>query len=265
VEVWEVSLTGVKTQMSKFDRKKFREEIQRKAVEGPVGVQSGEHSKIEIFFHNLAVFIKKNRFQVFSTIAGIVLVIIIIISVTEYIKHRENVATIEIEKIEKKHLQNPLIDIKDKIKDYEKFQKDFTLERPFLRSSKVLSELYAKNGEFSKAAVSLENAAKKIEDSKEVKAYYFYIAGNYRERANEMKEALQDYNIASSLLTPKDTPSFSAWSLYQSARLKALTGDKEGAKKDLSKVLEIDSPESAENLKSVKELTTYLILKLNKG
>ncbi|MBE7412060.1 MAG: hypothetical protein L6Q54_05490 [Leptospiraceae bacterium] len=251
--------------MSKFDRKKFREDLQRKAAEGPIEVPSGDLSSVEIFFHKLSVFIKRNRIQVFSAILGIVVVIVLIISITEYIKYRENVATVEIEKIEKKHLQNPLIDIKDKIKDYEKYQKDFTLEKPFLRSSKVLSELYAKNGEFSKAAIALESAGKKIEDSKEIKAYYFYIAGNYRERANEMKEALQNYGISNSLLTPKDTPSFSAWSLYSTARLKLLTGDKEGAKKDLAKVLEIDSPEFEENLKSVKELATYLIIKLNKG
>ncbi|MCE9500320.1 MAG: hypothetical protein K8R21_07470 [Leptospira sp.] len=156
--------------------------------------------------------------------------------------------------------------MKVKIKDYEELQQSYSLTKPILRTSKVISDLYARNGEFGKAAELIEKAGKKIDEPKEIKAYYFYIAGNYREQAGDLKAALQNYSVSGALLSnSKSTPGFAAWSLYHTGRLRLATGDKEGAKKDLRKVLEIESDQSQSGAKSAKELATFLLIKLNKG
>jgi len=256
--------------MSKFDKKRLREEnfvknISRNAYEE--NLETFQGSKAEFYFLKFSHFVSRYRFSVFIGLVATVVIIIIIISIGEYFKYQENKAAIELEKIERGHALYPLMDLKAKIKDYEDLQQKYSLTKPLLRTSKIISDLYARNGEFTKAAELIEKAGKKIDEPKEIKAYYFYIAGNYRERSGDQKLALQNYSVAGALLSnAKKTPGFSAWSLYHSGRLRLATGDKAGAKKDLQKVLEIESDASGQSgAKSARELATFLLIKLNKG
>ncbi|EPG67634.1 tetratricopeptide repeat protein [Leptospira wolffii] len=201
---------------------------------------------------------------------GLIVLIVTVVSVVGWNEYRADQfrkGTIAVEILEKELALKPNTDLAEKIKRYEAIQSTYhsspSLE---LRLSKTLGDLYARNGEFAKAADKLEWAGKQIDELPEVKAYYFYIAGNYRESGNQLAEAESDYFTASSLLAGrKNISGFYAWSLYQAARLKVKNGKKDEAKELLKKVLEQDISSPSEEFKSVKELATYLLLKTSQG
>lgn len=251
--------------MAKFDRKKFREEQFKKSqVEYNDPLDNFEGSKTELLFLKFSRFFARHRSQFFIGIGVFIAAIVIIVAVGEYLQYRTNQATIQIEKVEKKHAKNFSADTNQKIKDYEVLLEKYSSKEAKLRIFKRISDLHVEAFEFGKAADYLEKAAELIDDSKEIKAYYYYVAGSHREKTKDNKLALDDYSKASSLLANnRETHTLSAWTYYQTGRLRLLNGEKEAAIKDLSKVLDIES--EASDMAEVKKLATYLLIKANKG
>ena len=246
--------------MAKFDRKKFREEQFKKSqqVEYNDPLENFEGSKTELLFLKFSRFFAKHRSQFFIGIGVFIAAIVTVVAVGEYLQYRTNQATIQIEKVEKRHAKNFSTDTNQKIKDYEALLDKYSSKEAKLRIYKRISDLQVE------AADYLEKAAELIADSKEIKAYYYYVAGSHREKAKDNKLALEDYTKASSLLANnRETHSLSAWTYYQTGRLRLLNGEKEAAIKDLNKVLDIDS--EASDMSEVKKLATYLLIKANKG
>ena len=251
--------------MAKFDRKKFREEQFKKSqVEYNDPLDNFEGSKTELLFLKFSRFFARHRSQFFIGIGVFIAAIVIVVAVGEYLQYRTNQATIQIEKVEKKHAKNFSADTNQKIKDYEALLEKYSSKEAKLRIFKRISDLHVEAFEFGKAADYLEKAAELIDDSKEIKAYYYYVAGSHREKTKDNKLALDDYSKASSLLANnRETHTLSAWTYYQTGRLRLLSGEKEAAIKDLRKVLDIES--EASDMAEVKKLATYLLIKANKG
>jgi tetratricopeptide (TPR) repeat protein len=252
--------------MAKFDRKKFREEQFKKSqqVEYNDPLENFEGSKTELLFLKFSRFFAKHRSQFFIGIGVFIAAIVTVVAVGEYLQYRTNQATIQIEKVEKRHAKNFSTDTNQKIKDYEALLDKYSSKEAKLRIYKRISDLQVEAFDFTKAADYLEKAAELIADSKEIKAYYYYVAGSHREKAKDNKLALEDYTKASSLLANnRETHSLSAWTYYQTGRLRLLNGEKEAAIKDLNKVLDIDT--EASDMSEVKKLATYLLIKANKG
>jgi len=251
--------------MAKFDRKKFREEQFKKSqVEYNDPLENFEGSKTELLFLKFSRFFARNRSQFFIGIGIFIATIVTVVAVGEYLDYRTNQATIQIEKVEKKHAKNFSLDTKTKIQEFETLLNTYSSKDAKLRIFKRISDLHVEAFEFAKAAEYLEKAAELVGDSKEIKAYYYYVAGSHREQAKDSKLALQNYAKASTLLANnRETHSLSAWSYYQTGRLRLLNGEKDAAIKDLNKVLDIDS--EASDMAEVKKLATYLLIKANKG
>jgi tetratricopeptide (TPR) repeat protein len=252
--------------MAKFDRKKFREEQFKKSqqVEYNDPLENFEGSKTELLFLKFSRFFSRHRSQFFIGIGIFIAAIVTFVAVGEYLQYRTNQATIQIEKVERKHAKASSVDTKAKIKDYEVLLEKYSSKEAKLRIYKRISDLHVEAFEFSKAAEYLEKVAELVADSKEIKAYYYYVAGSHREKTKDNKLALQNYFKASTLLTNnRETHSLSAWTYYQIGRLRLLNGEKEAGIKDLNKVLDIES--EATDLAEVKKLATYLLIKANKG
>lgn len=251
--------------MAKFDRKKFREEQFKKSqVEYNDPLENFEGSKTELLFLKFSRFFARNRTQFFIGIGIFIVAIVAIVAIGEYLDYRTNQATIQIEKVEKKHAKNFSLDTKTKIQDFETLLATYSSKDAKLRIYKRIADLHVEAFEFAKAAEYLEKAAELVGDSKEIKAYYYYVAGSHREQSKDSKLALQNYAKASALLANnRETHSLSAWAYYQTGRLRLLNGEKDAAIKDLNKVLDIDS--EASDMAEVKKLATYLLIKANKG
>jgi len=221
-------------------------------------------STAELYFLKFTHFLARNRKNVFLILGSIVIVLVSVIGYFEYQDHRFQKETVLLEDIISKHKKtNAPIDTQ--IADLESFLNSNNSGNMDLRVWKDLSRLYAEKGNWEKSADYLEKAGKKIDTPKEMKAYYFYLAGNYRDNQADSKKALENYKIASTLLdNNSEVKSFKAWAFYHTGRLQLETGDKPGAKLSLEKVLKIDASES-DNLEEVKLLTTYLLLKLGKS
>lgn len=251
--------------MAKFDRKKYREEQYKKSLvtyDDPL--ENFEGSKTELLFLKFSRFFARNRIQFFTGIGAFILIVVGFVVVGEWIQYNTNQATIQIEKLEKAHSKNFSIDTAKKIKDFEDLLKSYSSHDAKLRIYKRISDLYVESFDFVKAADYLEKAADLVNDSKEIKAYYYYVAGSHREKAKDIKLALNDFAKAATLISNnRETLSLSAWTHYQTGRLRLLNGEKDAAIKDLNKVLDIDS--EANDISEVKKLATYLLIKANKG
>ncbi|MCB1189342.1 MAG: hypothetical protein H7A23_02500 [Leptospiraceae bacterium] len=252
--------------MAKLDRKKFREETvkhQQYRVDQDE-FENFEGNIFELYLLKFSRYVSRNRKPFFIGIGIFIILLLIFIGYGEYSRYTNATATVELEKLDKKH-ENPQIDLAQKIKDYEIFEAKYGRTDSNKRASKILADFYARNGEFAKAALTLEKVATKIDNPKEVKALYFFIAGNYRELAGkegDIKQSIQNYSIASSLLKNNDeTAAFRAWSLYNQGRLKISNNQKEDGLKDLKSVVELESKSNPSTLEEVKELSLYLILK----
>ncbi|TGK00069.1 hypothetical protein EHQ53_04425 [Leptospira langatensis] len=210
--------------------------------------------------------IGEHKKEVLFGLAVLFVTVVSVVGWNEYRAEQFRKGTIAIERLEKELAQNPMMELTDKIKKYEAVASTYSSPSLDLRLAKTLGDLYARNGEFQKAADKLEYAGKKIDELPEAKAYYFYLAGNYRESANQFAEAETDYFTASSLLgNRRNVSGFYAWSLYQAGRLKLKNGKKAEALELLKKVLEQEISSPSEEFKSVKELSTYLLLKNSQG
>jgi tetratricopeptide (TPR) repeat protein len=251
--------------MAKFDRKKFREEQFKKSqVEYNDPLENFEGSKTELLFLKFSRFFARHRARFFIGIGVFVAATVAFVAVGEFLHYRTNQATIQIEKVEKKHAKNFSTDTAQKIKDYEALLEKYSSREAKLRIFKRISDLYVEAFDFAKAADYLEKTADLVSDSKEIKAYYYYVAASHREKTKDNKLALENYSKAANLLTNnRETHTLSAWTYYQSGRLRLANGEKEAAIKDLNKVLDIDS--EASDMAEIKKLATYLLIKANKG
>lgn len=253
--------------MSKLDRKKFREDTvkyQQYRVDQDE-FENFEGNIFELYLLKFARYVSRNRKSFFIGVGVFILALVLFVGYGE-ISRRANIRAVEeFEKIEKIHQKNSQLDLTQKIKDYKSFYEEYSGTDSGRRALKVLADLYARNGEFQKAASYMEDVGKKIDSPKEIKAYYFYIAGNYREMSGEkvdIDKAIQNFSIASSLLqNNEETIGFRSWSLYHQGRLKLLNSQKKEGIDILKKVIGLESKSDPSSLTEVKELSLYLILK----
>ncbi|EPG76231.1 hypothetical protein LEP1GSC058_1270 [Leptospira fainei serovar Hurstbridge str. BUT 6] len=246
--------------MKRFEPKNVKSSVQVNV--DPYADLKGAERAFTIFFAKVGEY----RKQVLIGVVVLIVTTIAVVGWNEYRADQFRKGTLAVEALEKKFLLNPTIDLADKIKQYEEVAATYHSKSLNIRLSKIIGDLYARNGEFSKAATKLEWAGKEIDELPELKAYFFYIAGNYRESGNQFPEAEADYDTAVSLLNNRrNVAGFYSWSLYQSARLKAKNGKKTEAKENLRKVLEQEISSPSDEYKSVRELSTYLLVKLNQG
>jgi len=105
-----------------------------------------------------------------------------------------------------------------------------------------------------------------VKSPKEIKAYFYYLEGNFSEHAGDKKNSLEAYKKALEQINgKKELVVMNSWTLFQVGRLKYDLGDKEGSISDLKKVLELESDQLEFALRQPKLMATYLILKINKG
>ncbi|TGN21092.1 tetratricopeptide repeat protein [Leptospira idonii] len=253
--------------MDKFVKKNL---IDKKKEETRIQVDEFadfEGSKSELYFLKFSRFLGRNRKNVFIGICVTVVLLASVIGYFEYADHRFQKETVLLEELQvKARKSNASVD--DQIKGLESFLKEQSSGNMELRVWKDLSRLYAEKGDFGKAAEFLEKAGIKIDSPAEVKAYYFYIAGNYRDQQSDSAKALENYKVASTIIEKSaELSNFKAWAFYQTGRLQFQTGDKAGAKLSLEKVLKLENTTAtgADSLDEVKLLSSYLLLKIGKS
>jgi tetratricopeptide (TPR) repeat protein len=254
--------------MSKFDRKKFRENLkqQKQEKDYEIELETEERSPAEKLLLKFVHFLKENRLRVFLGFLLILIIISAVVAVGEYNKYKENLAILEAEKLEKKIEKALPFDDTAKIKEMEEFLKNHSARSAQIRISKQLMDIHIKAGEYQKAFPIAEKIATSIESPKEVKAYFYYLLGNYSEQSGDKKISLEAYKKAYEQISgKKEMVVMSSWTLFQIGRLKYEQGDKEGSIVDLKKVLELDSDQMGFALKQPKLMSTYLLLKINKG
>jgi tetratricopeptide (TPR) repeat protein len=248
---------------SKFKKKNLALKKQEEAILDK-DLEEFQGTATELFFIKLSRKIQRNRLQVFAGVAVLFLAFSGVIGYLEYSAYKELKSTERLEEILDSWNSNPLLSVDSKIASMEKFYKDGASGSVHIRTAKILSDLYAIQKNYSKAAELLEKSGKGIEDLREPKAYFFFVAGNYRELANEKDLAIANYEISASLLENlREVPSFKSWTLYHIGRLKLEKGDKNGASASLRKVLSLEPGESQSDLEEVKKLSTFLLLKLS--
>ncbi|MCC5815903.1 MAG: hypothetical protein JJT78_14205 [Leptospira sp.] len=250
---------------NKFQKKNFAQLKKEEEAILDRDLDDFQGSKTELFFIKLGRKIQRKRLQVFGSIFGLFFIIAAILGYFEYSDYREVKATERLELILEQWQRGEQSANEDRIKTLEKFLAEDSFGIVDTRVAKTLSDLYVETGEYKKAASLLEVHGVKIPDIREAKAYYFFLAGNYRELADDKDLALKNYETASSLLENlRETPSFRAWSLYHTGRLKAEKGDVANAGEVLRKVLLIEPSDAGSDLTEVKKLATFLLLKISK-
>jgi tetratricopeptide (TPR) repeat protein len=250
---------------NKFQKKNFAQLKKEEEAILDRDLDNFQGSKTELFFIKLGRKIQRKRLQVFGSIFGLFFIIASLLGYFEYSDYREVKATERLELILEQWQRGEQPANEDRIKTLESFLADDSFGIVDTRVAKTLSDLYAEAGEYKKAANLLEIHGVKIPDIREAKAYYFFLAGNYRELADDKDIALKNYETASSLLENlRETPSFRAWSLYHTGRLKAEKGDITNASEVLRKVLLIEQSDAGTDLTEVKKLATFLLLKISK-
>jgi tetratricopeptide (TPR) repeat protein len=217
----------------------------------------------ELFFIKLGRRIQRNRVRVFLSFLGFFLVFGSVLGYLEYRDYQETKSTEELEII-LEGFDRTLTPVEERLDRLKTFHESSAYGAVKLRSGKLLADQYIALGNYSAAAGLMEETGKGIESLRESKAYFFYLAGNYRELGGETDLALANYETASRLLENlRETAAFRAWSLYQTGRLKLEKGDKAAAGDLLRKVLIIEPGEANSDLTEVKKLSTFLLLKLS--
>ncbi|WP_078130110.1 hypothetical protein [Leptospira alexanderi] len=221
-------------------------------------------SKVELA---LIKFFRAISNRIKEVLIGVGLILVVILVAVAYVQYQDSQfekGTIALEALDKKFRANPTIDLKEKIQAYEEISAQYSSKKLELRLAKILSDLYSRNGEFQKAADKLEWAGKKIEEPTPVKAYYFYLAGNFREREGNFALAETDFNTSATLLAnTREVNGFLAWSLYQTGRLQVKNGKKAEAAESLKKVLDQEIKTPASDYNTVKQYATFLLIQLN--
>ena len=217
--------------------------------------------KAELFFIKVSSWLRDRRKPIFVGVGVLTFFLIIFTGYMEYHNSQVEKASILLENLHKLHKEKPK-DISLMITDFEKIRSEYGNNVTKLRTSKNLADLMARNGEFAKAAKLMEEAGTEIDELREMKALYFYIAGNYREQAKDIKQSLVDYETAATLLNNmRNLSTFMAWTYFHTGRLSLLNGNKDNAVKYLKKVMELNG--SSEQFQKARELSTYLLLKIN--
>lgn len=248
----------------KFQKKNFAELKKQENDILDRDLETFQGSAMELFFIKLGRRIQRNRLGFFGGAFAIFLLIGGILGYLEYADYRAIKSTEKLEIILETWEKGGSPSTAEKIQELEKFLGSEASGDVVIRVAKTLSDLYAEAKEYKKAAELLENAGKKIDGIRESKAFYFYLAGNYRELAEDKDLSLKNYQTAASLLDNlREAPSFRAWSLYHSGRLLAEKGDKNGAGEALRKILLIEPGEAMSDLEEVKRLSTFLLLKIS--
>ena len=221
-----------------------------------------EGSQAELYFLRFSYFIADNRSRIFAGIGVLAIIGIILIGYYEYNISQVEKASIEIEKLEKHYTLNSA-EIEEQIEGFVKIKNNYSPSGVQLRLNKKLADLHARKGDFTKAADLMENAGRDMDDIPELKAYYFYIAGNYHEQGNDFTKSLASFEAASSLIDKtRNIPTLKAWTFFHTGRLYYINKNKAAAKNYLKKVIDI-TEEGGAAFQKAKELSIYLILKLN--
>ena len=221
-----------------------------------------EGSQAELYFLRFSYFIADNRSRIFAGIGVLAVVGIILIGYYEYKISQIEKASIEIEKLEK-HFALNTAEIEEQLAGFVKIKNNYSPSEVQLRLNKKLADLHARKGEFAQAAELMANAGRDMDDIPELKAYYFYIAGNYYEQGSDLAKSLTSFEAASSLIeNARNIPTMKAWTFFHTGRLYYLNKNKAAAKNYLKKVIDITEDGGAAYQKA-KELSIYLILKLN--
>ncbi|WCL48717.1 tetratricopeptide repeat protein [Leptospira sp. GIMC2001] len=253
---------------SKFKKKDLSRIKQQEEAILDRDLEEFQGSAVELFFIKLGRRIQRNRLQVFSGVLVFFILIASVIGYFEYITYKETKATEKLEVILESWDLNPTISVDTKLETMNAFAENDASGNVKIRVAKVLSDLYVGKEDYKKAAELLEKAGREISELREAKAYFFYLAGNYRELADDKDLALKNYQTASGLLENlREITSFRAWSLYHTGRLLAENGDKTGAGAALRKVLLIEASEQsgAADLEEIKKLSSYLLLKISQS
>ncbi len=252
--------------MAKFDRKKHREEFLEKSKQEVFVDKYADFqgTKSELLLLKFGDFILEKRKEFLIGLAIILSITISFIGFKEFKYFRIKSATEEIEKLDKKVSKNFNLTTGNKIQEFEALLNNTSIKDGKLRIYKKLADLHVQAFEMNKAAEYLEKSGELLYEPKELKAYYFYIAGNYREQNKEIPKAIDNFTKATNFVgNNREVQSLTAWSYYQSGRLKLANGNSEGAIKDLNKVIDIESENP--DIVEVKKLATFLLLKSNKG
>ncbi|MCB1142272.1 MAG: hypothetical protein H7A24_00210 [Leptospiraceae bacterium] len=250
--------------MSKPERKGSRNPKERPDYTFPEE-EEVQGTPVELFFINIAKFIEKNRLRVFASVAGIFIVLGGIVAFGEYSRYREELATLEVEKLEKKFTKSPPTDESQKIKEMEDFLKEHSAKNANLRVSKQLIDSYAKKEDYKNAGFYAEKMSGLISEPPEVRAYFHFLAANYYENNKEPELALKQFEKASLLVSSKkDMAVMNAWIYFHTGRLQFDSGKKEEALGNFKKVLELESDHRS-YLEQPQQMSTYMILKINKG
>ena len=254
--------------MAKFDRKKFRETLKQSKLEkeNELELELQEKSPAEKILITLLHSIKENRLRVFLVIVLLLVIFGGVIAVGEINQYRENQAILEAEALEKKLEKTSGLDDVSKIKEFETFIDKHSDKSAGIRISKQVLDLYLKSGDYQKASAYAGKIAMSVKSPKEIKAYFYYLEGNFSEHAGDKKNSLEAYKKALEQINgKKELVVMNSWTLFQVGRLKYDLGDKEGSISDLKKVLELESDQLEFALRQPKLMATYLILKINKG
>jgi tetratricopeptide (TPR) repeat protein len=253
--------------MGKSDKRKPRPQKEKPDYTFPdEELKEEDLGSVERFLINSSKFVQDNRLKVFGGISIIFLILGGIVAFGEYSKYRSSLATLEVEKLEKKFEKNPSVEDNQKILEMESFLKEHTSKNTTLRINKQLMDLYVKKEDYKNAANYAEKIASMIDIPVEIKAYFYYLAANYSENSNEVDRSLSMYEKTSNLISSnKEMNTMNAWTNFHIGRLNYDLGKKEEALNRFKKVLEIEADYMGTSLKKAQQMSTYMILKINKG
>lgn len=248
--------------MDKFHKKNIIEQKKEFELATVDEFADFQGSKAELLFLKFTRTLGRHKKWVFIGLGSLVILLSIVIGFFEYREHLFQKETVTLEDLKEKQKQTKA-GLAVQIQSLESFLADQTTGKMELRVWKDLSRLQAETGNYPKAAEYLELAGKSIDSPKEIKALYFYIAGNYREQANDLTKAAENYKIAAVVVEPsRELDGFKSWAYYQAGRLAYATGNKEEARTFLQKCIRLETKES-EN--EVQLNASYLLLKLGRG
>ncbi len=251
---------------SKFQKKKFSQLKREEELILDRDLIDFQGTKTELFFIKLGRKISRNRLPVFGGMLFLFILFGSFLGYIEYAAYKEAKATEKLEILIESWQKDLFLSPEKKIQQLETFRESEAYGLVHIRLAKTLSDLYAQIGNYTKAAELLEESAQNIKDLKEARAFYYFLAGSYRELANEKEKSLKNYEISSSLLEDlRETALFRGWSLFHAGRLNMELGNSDLGSEYLRKVLALEPGEARSDLTEVRKLSAYLLLKVSKS
>lgn len=227
-------------------------------------LENFEGSSIELFFIKLSRKIARNRLAFFGSILFVFFVLGSILGYFEFIHYKEVKSSEKLESIRESWLNLPSPSLEKKIEQLERFRKEDAYGSVKTWSAKILADLYVELKNYEKAASLLEEVAPSIQPYLEARAYYYFLAGNYRELSGNFSIALKNFERSNELLEKSnEVPFFKGWSYYHTARLNYEQGNLEKAKINLEKIFLLEPSELNQDLTDLKKQATYLLLKIS--